>query len=784
MKTKILVSLFLFSTIFSFSQHNHKCSRANKSLNYTMHPQNDTLDVLDYNINLNITDFTNKIIRGNTIVNLTFKKDNITKIKLDLLKLNVDSVKIDNILTTFSYNDTLLQINTLAPLNITDTVNVNVYYGGTPMVDPTGWGGFYFSGNTAYNLGVGFSDTPHSYGRVWFPCLDDFTDRAYYTCNITVPETLKAICGGTLQNEVNNGDATKTFSWVLHNTIPTYLASIAVSDYASVDGVFNGINGAIPTNIYVAPNQVSNANASFINLNPTLNTFEQHFGPYMWERVGYVSVPFSSGAMEHATNIAYPSVCINGNLSYETLYSHELSHHWFGDLVTCRTPEDMWLNEGWASYCESIFMENIYGDLEFKNYQRDNHYNVLKNAHIDDGGYFPVSGIPQTITYGSTVYNKGADAVHSLRYYLGNHFFTSVQSYLTDFSFKDASSEDLRDHLANTSGINLTNFFDSWIFKAGFSQFEIDSFNVAQNGINYDVTVYVKQKLRAKTEYANSNKIPISFMKPDWSYVDTTITFSGQTGSQTYTIPFNPYSVWIDRNEQVMDASVKIEKTFKAIGYLSLTKSELNLQVTNITDSAKLRVVHNWVAPDYFNDPYITLSNSHYWRIDGYFPNNFICRAKFVYNSNYLDDSLINISPDSLILMYRKDKTENWRIISNNCQGNAVSGYIQTDTLKIGEYCLAERNISLGWLNLENNSQNKYLKIYPNPVTDTFSITSNYQKNGKIVITSTNGNFLLEKQIEKNTTIELQKHNFKNTVIVTFLNAENKIIETQKIVFK
>jgi len=727
MKKILLTLTLIFVIIVSFAQH-HKCSRAGKSITFTTHPQADTLDILDYNINLNITDFTNKIISGYTIVKLTPKQDNVTKINLDLLRLNIDSIKIDDVISTYTYNDTLLIINCVTPLNTTDTVDVSVFYNGTPNVDPTGWGGFYFSGNTAYNLGVGFGDTPHNYGRVWFPCMDDFVDRAFYTFNITVPDNLTAVCNGTLENNIDNGDGTRTFNWVLHNNIPTYLASVSVSDYVAVEGTFNGINGDIPTAIYVAPNQISNAQASFINLNPVLNTFEQHFGPYMWERVGYVAVPFNSGAMEHATNIAYPAAVINGTLNYETLWAHELSHHWFGDLVTCRTPEDMWLNEGWASYCESIFEENIYGDIEFKDYVRKNHYDVLRNARNDDGGYYAVSGIPETITYGSTVYNKGADMVHTLRYYLGdNKFFSGVQTYLNDFKYTDASSENLRDNLSASSGIDLTDFFDSWIFTPGFSQFDIDSFNAIQNGVNYDVTVYVKQKLRAKTTFANSNRIPISFMKDDWSYLDTVLTFSGETGNQTYTIPFNPYSVWIDRNIEVMDASVKVEKVINSTGHYAFQQNELTLDVSSITDSAKLRIVHNWVAPNGFINPIegLNISTTAYWKIDGYLPANFVSSGEFAYNISVLDTDLVLSNTDSLVLLYRPNNNIDWQIVEGNTYGSTSSGFIIIDSISLGQYCFAVWDRPVSTEEIKKNDKSEIIKIYPNPTKDNLQLIIN-----------------------------------------------------------
>src|ERR1700747_1117469 len=80
---------------------------------------------------------------------------------------------------------------------------------------------------------------------------------------------------------------------------------------------------------------------SFVHLQDALSIFENYFGKFHWDKVGYSLVPFNSGSMEHATNIASPLFASNGTTAYETLFYHELSHHWFGDLVTCRTEEDM-----------------------------------------------------------------------------------------------------------------------------------------------------------------------------------------------------------------------------------------------------------------------------------------------------------------------------------------------------------------------------------------------------------------------------------------------------------
>ena len=159
-------------------------------------------DILKYTINLEIGNFTTKDIKGNTQIRFAPKMNGKTFIRFDLLKLTIDSIKENSTLLTYTYNDTVVKVNFTAPKNTTDTSIFTVYYRGLPQGDPSGWGGFYFDNNGgnqyAYNLGVGFGAKPHNYGRVWFPCFDNFVERSKYEFNITNDSTRRAYCNGQL----------------------------------------------------------------------------------------------------------------------------------------------------------------------------------------------------------------------------------------------------------------------------------------------------------------------------------------------------------------------------------------------------------------------------------------------------------------------------------------------------------------------------------------------------------------------------------------------------------
>ncbi|NVO02888.1 MAG: T9SS type A sorting domain-containing protein [Bacteroidetes bacterium] len=779
--------------VFLFIAVLHGSLSAQKPRKNIQNLVSDTIDVLHYNINLNIINLSQKTIGGFTDLTIVPKLNNTSKFSLDLLALTVDSIKYNNsILTTFSHNDTVIKINLPGSIGLTDTFHLKVYYHGQPVEDPSTWGGFYFTPDStyAYNLGVGFESVPHNFGRVWFPCLDDFVDRAFYDCHIRVKNSNSVVCGGTLISTINNGDGTSTYNWKLNNSIPTYLASVAVANLVPVSDVFNGMNGAIPIKIYTRPQDTLKAKTSFINLKQILSIFENRFGPYKWERAGYVGVPFNSGAMEHATNIAYPNACITGTLDYEYLYAHELSHHWFGDLTTCASADDMWINEGWASFCETIFTEGLYGNTSYKNYVKTNHYNVLTTAHLDDAGYRALYGIPLQYTYGTTVYKKGSDVITTLRNYMGDtKFFNSVKALLNTYSYKDISTVQFRDFLSINSGINLNDFFQTWVYSPGFPHFSIDSIT-PYSGPGGNYKVYVKQKLFHMPTYGNSNKVEVTFMNNNWEKYTDTISFSGQTGNKICNVPFIPDFVMMDLEEKTADATTDYYRTLKTNGNHTFPNANFAVDVQNISDSLFIRVEHNWVAPDPLQSPsseIYRISNSRYWKIDGIFAGNASLKGRFNYVKSGFESSLLpaTYSADSIILLYRKNAGEDWRIIAFTKTGGVNVGNLYCENMQPGEYTFGIGKPFQSGIN-SNATNNISLKVFPNPSNTEFNIQYSVKENSEIRIFDSNSKIIdtLKLEIGENTIKWNPKNHSKGTYFIELISKGNVILQNKVIYLK
>ena len=673
-----------------------------------------------------------------TTVTLSAIQNNVQTIRLDLQGLTVDSVFINGTTTTFSHDDTLLIIQTVSPLNVGDSVDVSVHYHGFPDKDNSTFGGFYFafSGQYVYNIGVGFNADPHTFGRVWYPCKDNFTDRSTYEFHIRVDSGKMAVCGGTLTGTTQHPDGSATWHWNLRDNIPSYLTSMAISDYVAWRDTFvNLLGDTIPVDIYARQPDSARIPGSFSRLMQTIDAFEQWFGPYRWERVGFVVVPFNGGAMEHSTNIAYPRFAVNGAATYETLWAHELSHQWFGDLVTCEYQEDMWLNEGWAAFCEALSEEANYGSQAYKDYVRINHSEVLRYTHYRDGGYRAVSGIPHSHTYGSTVYDKGALVAHSLRWYMSDSlFWPAVQHYLDQKAFNHANSDTLQKYLEANSGLPLTDWFDTWVYEPGFTHFSLDSFSVAPNGPNFDVTVHIRQRLKGTTVLYNSNKMDLRMMDENWNSHTVPFTFSGQLGTGTFTVPFEPTFVMIDPEEHIADATTDNYRTISALGYDEFPQTWCAFTTDRITDSAFVRVVHNWVAPDSFKTPRpgIRLSDSRYWTLEGIFPPDFNAQVDFTYSATsssttgWLDNSWLTNREDSLLLFYRPDPSVDWeeaehyRVEFGN-SGTDGRGRVELDSLKAGEYALGIYDGFVGVAEPRVSADLDF-QIYPNPAEDELKI--------------------------------------------------------------
>jgi len=672
----------------------------------------------------------------------------------DLLKLNVNEVSINNQLFSYIQNDSQVLIPIGNSYHAGDSLLISIKYGGKPVQDAK-WGGFYFNGNYSYNMGVAFASLPHNYGRCWFPCNDNFTDKATFSFEIEVDSGFAAICNGLLKSEANN-----VWKWEIHQAIPSYLVNVAVGKYVLIKDSVQTSSRSIPIVLAVEAKDSTNLKLSFSKLKQALFCFESKFGPYLFDRIGFVGVPFYSGAMEHASNISYPLYAIDGSLQYQTLMAHEFSHHWFGNLVTCSSAADMWLNEGWASYCEALFLECVEGKEAYLSDINDKVFEANRWAALRDHGYRAIANMDEQFTYGTHVYTKGALMVHNLRLFMGDEaFFNGMRNYLNRYQFGNANTLQLRDELQKFTTKNLSDFFQHWIFEAGLSANRVSQFEV--NGNQLKISIEQLNLIHKNT--FNELQLKLRVYAKNDAFLDFPI--NGQQSTFEFTLPANFEPVFYllnPTNEPALAKSYEL-KTIKGTGMQNFNNSLFSFSVQSNQDASVVLAEHYFVGINPNDHPIkgIAFSPERFWRIDGNWASNFKATAFFNYDGRLdytnqlgaLDPALFKFGTENdLVLLYRPHADTTWTIETDLVfqTGSSTTdkiGRFWINQLKKGEYVLGMKNASAGFN--QNKSNKKSFKIYPNPSKNELTIyAENKIRNLVVYVYDLKAQLLFSKEFE------------------------------------
>lgn len=693
------------------------------------------MDILHHRITLDLT--LGETIRGNCAITAVPRVEGVSTFVLDLEALTVDSVVMGNAQLVHAQSGVELEITFPEVIGTTDTVEFTVYYGGDPVTDASGFGGFYTGGALTYNLGVAFTSVPHSYGRTWFPCLDNFTERSTYEFFIKTAGGKNAWCNGSLVERLMLGGDTVVSHWRIEETMPSYLASVAAANFVEARDTFANISGGqTPVTLIAAASDTVGMKNSFIHLPNAFAHFEELFGPYRWNKVGYVLT--TKGAMEHATSIHYPRDIALGNLQYESTMAHELAHHWFGDLVTCERPEEMYINEGFAEYMSYLFLEGVYGRTRYMNTVRSNHRSMVHRAHLLDEGWWALHDVPQAWTYGEHTYNKGADILHTLRSYLGDEAFsTGLTTFLETYAFQPVNTLQLRDHLTQETGIDLTDFFADWIQQPGWAAFEIEEQTTTPVDGAWQVDLTVQQKMRGPATFYHNVPVTIAVVGVDATDIHRdTVMVGGEFSDVQLVVPFEPAFVWINDDDRISLAITGVTDTILSTGTVSSAIANMEL-IPHAGDTTLIRMEQYWVAADVgtFAEPDMyVVSPDRYWRVTGNWTNASRFEARLNFDSRDTDSGNLdaglaalvpNFREDSLVVLHRSGPAAPWILWSNevNTLGSATNGYcrMNLDSLATGEYAFALRTGSVGIKGIDPISLQ--WSIMPNPAQEEVTVT-------------------------------------------------------------
>lgn len=459
-KKIIFVSLILLF-IASFSEsgmakttnkkkYNLKFALQNITENY-ISPNQYKFNVLSYKLNIDLHP-SEKILDGNVSIKGVILDKNLKQIDLNFYdNMKISQLTLNNKLVDFSDENTRLTIpiSKMCP----DTFLIRIVYSGTPKRE--GFSSFVFGELNGQSCVYNLSEP--IYASTWFPCNDIPTDKAIVEMNITNDSSEVSVSNGVLVGISTKG-ARRTYHWKSNYPIATYLVCLYSSDYKTFSQKYISLDlkDTMSIDYYVFPNQVDEAKIDFENHPDMLHYFSKTFGeyPFIKEKYGVTEFLWQLGAMETQTMTAVGSNLISGQKLYTEVYSHELSHHWFGDAVTPKTWKDIWLNEGFASYCEALYNEHIGG------------INALRSTMLSklQNNYYGTVYNPNDL-FSQTVYQKGAWVLNMLRHDVGDStFFQILRKYFDLYKYKNASTEDFENVCESVSGKNLHQFFKQWIY--------------------------------------------------------------------------------------------------------------------------------------------------------------------------------------------------------------------------------------------------------------------------------------------------------------------------------
>ena len=745
----------------------------------------ENIDVMHYEIHINNIDFSNHTLQAQTIVTLTAKAA-ITSFDLELKSLTVSAVtsNMANV-SSFTQNGDILTINLTSPLSPNALASFTITYGGNTFND--GWGGILWSGNATNgyyvcNMGVGFESIPHNLGKTWFPCVDNFTDKASYDVYVTVPTEMTAVCGGNLESNTDNGDGTHTVHYVVPQEIATYHISFVAGDYVEWTDTYNGVERDIPINVYVKPVQINSVPGTFVHVKDIAAFYESCFGPYPFNRIGY-SVT-SVGCMEHVDNIGITSGIVTGNTTQEEYVAHEMSHMWFGNKVTCSTAEDMWLNEGFAQFCGVFYRSAVYGEDDFQQ-AMSSKTNTITNWCKSETNWIPLNNIPLNMTYdGSAVYNRGAVVVNTLMNYLGRDTFLSgMRDYINNYSYSTTSSEQLCDALTASTGIDMSGFFDTYVFNAGMPHFGVDIINVIPNGNKFDVTVKMTYRHLGSSHVGQNNRVEITFIDQAGHKQTAMVNWDGAEAEQNIELDINPIIAAVDFYNHFLDA--KQEKySIITTPTSNFTEGNFKAQVSSVSDSTMLYLEEHFVGSE--DDPAIpglAISTCHYWNFlhNDYGDAN--VSAQVSYSSSSVDSDIIHTQNDSAVLLYRANVTEPWHIIIPDFQeGNWKIGRFTINNAQSGQYSIGAIDKTQLSVN-KNNIDTKQIIIVPNPATNLVKINT-HTDCSEILIVNNLGQKIKNLKVSGNETLVNIDDFPAGIYFINLIDKKKNIISTEKLVKK
>ncbi len=419
---------------------------------------NPGYDVEHYLVDL-VVDPVANTLAGEVVITAA-ATDDLDRFHLDLVGLTVDAVTVDGGDAGFTREDAELIIDPAGVLPAGEGFSVAVEYHGVPeslftIGWPVGW---------VHEEGLTYVVAEPDGARTWLPCNDHPSDKAAFTFRITAPEGNTVAANGTLV-EVLEGSGENTFVWEMAEPMASYLATVVVGDLVRVE---RGTAAGVLLRDYMPPDLAGDPPGPLTRVGEMIEFFTGLFGPYPFTEYGHALVPGLPGALEDQT------LCVFGREALETMFdadpdgptseavvAHELAHQWFGDSVSPTTWQDIWLNEGFATFAQWLWVEHSGGPAAYQQEVAGSY------AFMADGSY-PLPGDPGPDgedMFHYSVYLRGGLTLHALRVEVGDQATWDIlQAWAERYAYGNAATADFIGLAEELTGRDLDALFQAWLF--------------------------------------------------------------------------------------------------------------------------------------------------------------------------------------------------------------------------------------------------------------------------------------------------------------------------------
>jgi aminopeptidase N len=447
-------------------------------------PHRANNDVLHYHLDIRI-DPEKKLVAGKNAIRFRMLSD-ATRIQMDLWSnLTVDKIEMSGKPLTYERELNAVFIDFPATLRKGSTYTIDFHYSGTPT--QTGrFGGFTFGKDPQGRHWI-FTACEGEGASIWWPNKDQWRDEAdAMDISIAIPNDLTDVSNGRFLGKKDLGDGYTRWDWRVHYPINSYNVSVNIGRYESFSEKLRDLT----LDYFVQPENLEKAKKQFVQTKPMIEAFERWFGEYPFPKDGFklIEVPYSG--MEHQSAVTYGNRFANGYLErdwtgvgvspkFDFIIIHESAHEWFGNAVSAADVSDMWIQEGWATYLEALYVEHVFGAGDALKY-----INGYKSKVQNKTPIITQRGIHRTPP--QDMYFKGALMLHTLRNVVNDESRWSVllRNIYREFRYRNIMTEDFVAFVNKSLARNLTPFFNQYLRRAALPVLEL-KFDEAAKTVEY-----------------------------------------------------------------------------------------------------------------------------------------------------------------------------------------------------------------------------------------------------------------------------------------------------------